>query len=250
MASRIPLVLTLWVIAGSSVAHGETPQSACAKAAVSRDPATTAYAPRGGAYCDGSVKADHSGPGILPVIGVTATPVGGDPAVTPVMIGALLPPKPNEPRLELRAVPKSPRVNYRLDAGLGTQPLKIGRESAMSRLQLCAENVAWLAWKDNPTGTLYVPVIEGGAKPRALEITVRPTFASAYLVYSIRAESPDRELQPAKIMKGNDEPGEPVSLAIEAGEPRIVVVKVTAVAEHGETQTAIIRVVRPGSATK
>jgi hypothetical protein len=249
MARRISLVLTVCIVFGCSVLHGDAPQSTCAKAAIAPNPAATAYARRG-PYCDGSVREDQSGPGTLAVIGITATPVSGDPAVKPVMISLLSPPTAAESRLELRAVGKSPRVNYRLDAGLAAQPLKIGSESAMSRLRLRADEVAWLAWRDTANGTLYVPVIAGGAKPRALQIMVRPTFPSAYLVYSIRAESPDRELQPEKTIKGNDEPGEPVSLVIEAGEPRIVVITVTAVAEYGETQTAIIRVVRPGSVAR
>jgi hypothetical protein len=247
MARRISLVLMIVV---AWAAGAETPAERCARTSVSRDPASAAYARRG-AYCDGAFNENHSGPGFLPVIGVTATPVAGN---VPVTISVLAVGAPANQPLQLQGVAKSPDVNYRFDAGLDGQPLVIGRESAMTRVRrqpLRAEEIAWAAWRDVPEGKLYVPVVAAGAKAGAVEIIVRPTFTASYVVYSLHTPgTPERELQKRTVLKGTTRPGEPVTLTIPPGQPDEIVVNVMAVAEDGDTQAATFRVLRPATVAK
>jgi hypothetical protein len=241
MANRLSLVLiTALALAGAAAA--ETPQAICARLATGNSASAT-YARRGG-YCDGSLRENQSGSGELAVIGVMATPIAGSPAVKPLLIGVLS--DASTGPVQLQGVAKRWDLNYRLDAALSRQPLKIGAESAMNRIQLKAEDVAWAAWSDLRTGRIYVPVVASGSAPRGLEIIVRPTFAAGYLVYSIR--TPAGFLKKDAVLKGTSTPGAPVTLLVDGGEPRLITVEITAVAEDGETQVASIQVLRPGAA--
>lgn len=250
MARCISLVTVVLALAAAAI--GQTSDSRCRSDTPGGDPSSATYARRG-SYCDGSRPEDNSGSGLLPVIGVTATAISGNPATKPLLIGVLGSGGGDPRPVQLQGVARSPHVNYRLDAVLSPPPLKIGPESAMTRIRprpLQAEDIAWVAWKDLPDGRTYIPVVASGAAPRSLEIVVRPSIVAGYLVYSVTAAANGRVLLGETLAPGNRVPAEPVSLTIAPGEPRAIVVHVTAVAEDGETQVVDLRVTRPSGHPK
>lgn len=245
MARCVSLVAVLLALAAAGI--GQTSDSLCTSGTPNGDRSSAKYGRRG-SYCDGSLPEDNSGPGLLPVIGVTATAISGNPAAKPLVIGLLDTGGGDRRPVQLRGVARSPHVNYRLDAVLSPPSLTIGAESAMTKVRpdpLRAEDVAWVAWKDGQKDPAYIPVIAAGAAVRSLEITVRPSIVAGYLVYSVKAAD-GGVLQGDTVVPGNGVPGAPVSLTIASGVPRAIVVHVTAVAGDGETQDVYIHVTRPG----
>jgi hypothetical protein len=216
-----------------------------------------AYARRSGGYCDGAVYQENAGEGELPVIGVNAAPITGNPQSRAVSITAI--PLPASLGgiawpLHLQGVARSPKVNYRLDAALSFgHPLGVGPESAMSKVEprLRADDVAWIAWSDSSQdGRIYVPLVMPGATGGDVELTVRPTIPIAYVVFSVEDLSGAVVKKEASVQADSDpkKRGAPMTLVIPAGRPELVVVKVIAVGNSGRTQTASIRLVRPGGA--
>jgi hypothetical protein len=258
MERRAVLVLTLLTLAVGSARGGALEFDFCRKDALGSPGAEAeAYARRRGGYCDGAVYQPHSGDGKLAVIGVRAAPVAGNPQSRAVGITTMTLPASSSGivwPLHLQGVAKSPKVNYRLDAALSSgRPFVVGPESAMSKVtpRLRAEDVAWTAWSDSSQyGRTYVPVIMPGAAAGEVELTVRPTIPIAYLIYSV--ENPaGAVLKPETSIAVESDPerrAEPMVLAIPAGRPELVVVKVIAVGNGGETQAASVRLVRPGGA--
>ena len=241
------LVATIWANATSA-------NDFCNAAAFGdQTKSPTSYGRRAGGYCDGAVYEQHSGSGELSVIGLTAAPIEGSPGSTPLHITALVPSHGNgvdAGELHLCGVAKSPTLNYRLDAGLSvSRGVTVGPESAMFRLvpPLLGEDVAWTAWVDSSTdGRTYFPVVPFGSSGHGVEITVRPTIPTAYVLYSVMSDS-GQELAPEqKVQHESYELGEPVAFSVGASAP-VVLVKVIAVGNGGRTQVARIRLSHPGS---
>lgn len=259
MARRSALVLTGFALmAGLLAQSGAQESDFCRKDAFGGPNAKAeVYARRSGGYCDGAVFQPHSGSGELPVIGVNAAPIVGDPKSQSVSITAIALPKSLSGivwPLHLQGVARSPKVNYRLDAALSSgRPLVVGPESAMSRveLNLRAEDVAWSAWSDSSQdGRTYVPVVMPEASGGDVELTVRPTIPVAYVVYSVKDASGGLVKGEATIRAEStpDRRSAPMTLVIPAGKPELVVVKVIAVGNNGRTQAASVRLIRPGGA--
>lgn len=213
------------------------------------------YARRSGGYCDGAIYQENAGEGDLPVIGVSVAPIKGNPKSGAVGITAIPLPKGLKGidwPLRLQGVARSPQVNYRLDAALFSgRPLTVGPESAMSKIKpnLRAEDVAWSAWSDSsPDGRTYVSLLMPNAAAGGVEITVRPTIPFAYVVFSIRDTSGNvlQKKTSVNVDDIRDKRGAPVTFAIPAGKPELVVVQVTAIGNSSKTQVARVRLVRPG----
>ncbi len=223
----------------------------CKVIAASSNPAE--YRPRdGGRYCDGSFFEPNSGGTELPVIGVSAALITGDPSVKPIALAVSPPPAGVSAKwpLHLQGLAKSPGISYRLDAALASSadPLVIGKESGMMHTpSLQADGVAWSAWSDDSdNGVTYFPVITPGAHAGNVEILVRPTMATAYVTYTLLNDA-GIELAPkarASLPKTSDL-ATPVPITIPAGEPRVIRVKILAMGRSGDTQVAMIRLVRP-----
>lgn len=255
MERRAVLVLTFLALAIGPVRGGVWEVDFCRKDALG-SPSAEAYARRRGGYCDGAVFQVNAG-GELSVIGVSAAPIVGNPRGRGVGITTMALPAPLSGiawPLHLQGVAKSPRRNYRLDAALFSgRPLIVGAESAMLKITspLRAEDIAWIAWSDsNQHGRTYVPVVMSGATVGEVELIVRPTIPIAYVVYSVEDPSGTVVKPKASIRVASDpdKRAAPVSLVIPAGRPELVVVKVLAVGNSGETQSASVRLVRPGGA--
>jgi hypothetical protein len=116
-------------------------------------------------------------------------------------------------------------------------------------LRLHVEDVVWTAWSDSSEqGRIYVPVIVPGATGNEVKLTVRPTIPIAYVVFSIENTS-GVVLKPESSIRVENDPdkrAEPITMVIPAGKPELVVVKVIAVGNSGETQVASVQLVRPG----
>jgi hypothetical protein len=261
MARRDALVLTALALSAAVLAHGEPQGSDFCRVGAFGDSraAAEAYARRTGGYCDGAVFEPHAGSGELPVIGVSAAPIAGNPQLQPVRIQTMALPAAVGGvvwPLHLQGVARSPKVNYRLDAALSaSRPLVVGPESAMLKVRpsLSAEEVAWMAWSDtSQDGRTYVPLQMPGAASRGVELTVRPTIPVAYLLFSI--EDPGgKVLQRQTSLRFANDPAKraaPIPLLIPAGMPQLVVVKVAAVGNSGATQVADVRLVRPAGGTQ
>jgi hypothetical protein len=253
MERRAALVLI--ILALGSVRGEGLENDFCRKDALNAPGAAAeAYARRRGGYCDGVIYQVNAGDGELPVIGVS---VAG--AANPQNRGAGLTtmPLPASPGgivwpLHLQGVAKSHKINYRLDAALlSGRPLVLGADSAMSKVasHLRMEDIAWAAWSDSSeNGRTYVPVIAPGATSGKVNLLVRPTIPTAYVVFSIEnlaggVIKPEASL---RMVNDPDKRAEPVTLAIPAGKPELVVVKVVAVGNSGVTQAAVVRLIRPG----
>lgn len=259
MARRSALVLTGLALAVGFLAKGGAQESDFCRENAFGGPGAKAevYARRSGGYCDGAVFQPHSGGGELPVIGVNAAPILGDPKSRAVSITAIALPKSLGGivwPLHLQGVARSPKVNYRLDAALSSgRPLVIGPESGMSKREqnLRMEDVAWSAWSDSSEdGRTYVPVVMPGASGGDVELTVRPTIPVAYVVYSIKDAS-GGVVQGETTIRAESTPetrSAPMTLPIPAGKSELVIVKVIAVGNTGRTQVASVRLFRPGGA--
>lgn len=232
-----------------AVAGAETPSERCSVAALSRDDRSAAYARRG-KYCDGAIKEDHAGPGELPVIGVMSGVVSGNLSTKPLVLGLMSQGSLGNGLVQLHGAARDPKRNYRFDAGLRGGTVEIGPESAMTKVRppLRPEDIAWAAWQDTPAGRTYFPVIAVGSNPSPLQVIVRPSFVASYVVYTLSAG--EQVFRRDVVLHGTSDPGEPVSIMIEAGQPRSINLEITAVAEDGVTEVAKLQTIRPGSATK
>jgi hypothetical protein len=232
------------MVAALPAAAEETPSQRCTSAASSGDNRSATYARRG-KYCDGAVRENYAGPGELPVIGVMSGVLSGDVSAKPRALGVMSAGSLGAALVELHGTAKDPKKNYRFDAGLRGGTVEIGHESAMTKVRppLRLEDIAWVAWRDTPAVRTYFPVVAVGSSPSMLEIIVRPSFAASYVVYSVRAGG--KVLRRDSVVHGTNAPGEPVSFTVEAGQPRLIDVEITAVAEDGETQIATFRTIRP-----
>ena len=255
MERRAALVLTFLALSVASPVRGGSQAADYCRQDALGESSAEAYARRRGGYCDGAVYQAHAGDGELPVIGVNAAPIAGNPqrqavAITTIALPATL--SGISWPLHLQGVAKSPKVNYRLDAALSSgRPLVVGPESAMLKVspRLLAEDVAWNAWSDSSEhGRIYVPLIMPGATGGEVQLMVRPTIPVAYVIYSIEDPS-GAVLKPEASIPEESDPNrraEPITLAIPAGRPELIVVKILAVGNNGRTQVASVRLIRPG----
>jgi hypothetical protein len=250
MACRDALVLIVALLLTRSLHAQPASSDFCQEALLkSRPTGPDSYARRLG-YCDGAVFKPNAGSGELPVIGVVAGPIGGDPASAPLILSAVPAAQPGEPDhvLWLQGFAKSPDANYRLDATLfRDQRLSIGKDSAMPRTSpvLTAKDVAWAAWAESSQyGKTYYPVVSAGPVWPYVEITVRPTIRVASINYTI-ADSLGGIVVKNTPLQGPARLGDPVSFTVPAGSPALVVARVVAVGNTGKTQVASIRFYRP-----
>ena len=257
MAFGVPLVLIAAIAAMGTASPPPARQADwfCRVVAFKGQPSVSSYALRvRDRYCDGSLAEPHSGSGELAVIGVTASPITGNPQTATLRVGVV--DRGVSWPVQLQGVAKAPEINYRFDGALqsAAQPMIIGAESAMTKMAppLRVEQVAWSAWSDTKTsGRIFVPVVAAGAAPGDVQITVRSPSAVAYLYYSV--ESVNRDvLIPDKNVDSNpkDRVGTPISFVIPRGDPALVVVKITAYSSDGTMPTAVIYLIRPGPAAK
>lgn len=259
MARRNALVLIGFLSAKSFLAQAGVPQGddyCRSDALAGPDEGAEVYARRGD-YCDGAVFQVNAGNGELPVIGVSATPIQGNPKFQAVSIAAMALPSSVSGiswPLHVQGVAKSPEANYRLDAALSpVRPLVLGSESAMSKVapRLRAEDVAWISWSDSSVdGLTYIPVIAPGSIAGKVEVTVRPTIPVAYVIFTVE-DTRGAVIHPKANVKMESNPegrALPMTFVIPAGEPELVVVRVTAFGNSGRTQVARFRLVRPKGA--
>lgn len=250
MARSFVVALIATVTVAASPISGEVPEF-CHPAAEKGGGDRSNYGLRPPGYCDGSIYTQNAGQDTLSVIGITVGPVKGNPSSAPVLIGlAQVPAEIIPGPLRLRGVATDPNDNYRLDAALekATATLRIGNESAMLTLQrrhLTAEDVSWLAWSESrEVGQIHAPVSQEVSAGGDVTVTVRPTIKAAYLLHEVESLE-GRVLTPLAQSAGHAKRGEPISIVIPAGEPRLVVVRLTAVSAAGQTQVATVKLVRP-----
>jgi hypothetical protein len=239
--------LIVLVVAGAQ----PSPTDFCNASFFAQTSGDAAYSVKSNRYCDGAVFQPNAGSGELPVIGVAAGPVTGDPSAQALKISTLpLPQGRNpEPVIRLQGIARSKDTNYRLDAGLfaGT-PLTIAGESAMAQAspRLSAGEIAWSAWTDDTaSGRTYHPVISG-SQWSYVEITVRPSISVASINYSA-VDLNNKTIVAQTTVAGPAKRGDPVAIKVPGGPPAIVVVKIVAVGNTGATQAAGFRMYRPGA---
>lgn len=139
-----------------------------------------------GAYCDGIIFVPHARKsGLLPVLAV-ATGVVDEPVPSETV--AVLEPSAPTRAIRVQGVALNAGLNYRLDAELesGTR-LRLGAESGLAHIEdLTLSSIGWLAWVERPVeGMRYLPALDPRLSPAEIEITVRPTIRSVYVVYSM-----------------------------------------------------------------
>lgn len=199
-----------------------------------------------GAYCDGIVFVPHARKsGLLPILAVETGPVDEQVSgETVVVLGSA-----TAGAVSVQGLPLDDGVNYRLDARLaaGTR-LQLGDDSGLAHIDgLTFSDLGWLAWVDSAQGVVYRPRLAPRLSAREIEITVRPTMRSAYVVYAVY-DAAGTELLGPREAASDVEPKTNVTVTVPGQGPSPIRVSVMAIGSGKKRETANLWIERRGAA--